>query len=65
MQLKDQVKDYTIIENKDEVITFVQRTEVTKIKSPANDQYQSMMAQVDGMIASLSRNWFSHLLKPE
>ncbi|HYV95619.1 MAG TPA: hypothetical protein VE978_27840 [Chitinophagales bacterium] len=56
MQLKDQVKDYTIIENKDEVITFVLRTDVTKIKGSTNDQYQSMMAQVDGMIASLSRN---------
>ena len=56
MQLKDQVKDYTIIENKDEVITFAQRTDVTKIKSPANDQYQSMIAQVNGMIASLSHN---------
>ena len=55
MQLKDQVKDYTIIENKDEVITFLQRTDVKNVKGPANDQYQNMMWQVDGMIASLSR----------
>ena len=56
MQLKDQVKHYTIIENKDEVITFVQRTNVKTIKGSANYQYQNMMLQVDGMIASLSRN---------
>ena len=56
MQLKDQVKHYTIIENKDEVITFVQRTDVKTIKGPANYQYQNMMVQVDGMVASLSRN---------
>jgi hypothetical protein len=56
MQLKDQVKDYTIIENKDEVITFVQRTDVKNIKGAANDQYQNMMLQADGMIASLHFN---------
>ena len=56
MQLKDQVKHYTIIENKDEVITFVQGTEVTNIKGTANDEYQNMRLQVDGMIASLSHN---------
>ena len=56
MQLKDQVKNYTILENKDEVITFVQITDVRKIKGAANDQYQSAMAQMNGMIATLHLN---------
>ena len=56
MQIKDQVKDYTIIENKDEFITFVQKTDVRKIKGAANDQYQSAIQQLDGMIASIHFN---------
>ena len=56
MQLHEQMRDYTIVENKNEVITFVQKTDVKAIKGPANAQYQNMMAQVDGMIASVSHN---------
>jgi len=56
MQLKDQVKDYTIIENKDGFITFVQKTEVKKIKGTADAQYQQTMPQVDGMIATIHLN---------
>ena len=55
LQLKNQVENYTIVENKDEVITFVQRTELKTLKGPAKDKCRSMMAQVDGMIASVSR----------
>ena len=56
MQLKDQLKDYTIIENKDEYITFVQKTDVKKLKGAANDEYQSVMPQVDGIIATIHLN---------
>jgi hypothetical protein len=56
MQIKDQVKDYTILENKDELITFVQRTDMRKINAATNNQFQILMPQVDGMIAGLSHN---------
>ena len=53
MQIKDQLKHYTIIENIDELITFVQKTDVTKFKTTANEIYKSLTPQVDGMIATV------------
>jgi hypothetical protein len=55
-QLKGQLKDYKILENKDDFITFMQKTDVTKIKGAANAQYQQVMQQVDGMIATIQLN---------
>ena len=56
MQLKSQLKDYTIIENKDGFITFVQKTDVKKLKGAANDQYQKVMPQVSGIISTIHVN---------
>ena len=56
MTVKDQVKDYAIIENKDNFITFVQKTDVRKIKGTADAQYQQALQQVDGMIATIHLN---------
>ena len=56
MTVKDQIKDYTIIENKDNFITFVQKTDVRKIKGTADAQYQQVLQQVDGIIATIHLN---------
>lgn len=55
-QLKSQLKDYTVIENKDGYITYAQKTDVKKIKGAADTQYQQVMPQVDGMISSVKLN---------
>jgi len=55
-QLKSQIKDYTILENKDGFITFIQKTDVKKIKGAADSQYQQVMLQVDGMIGTIQLN---------
>ena len=56
MTVKDQIKDYTILENKDNFITFVQKSDVWKIKGTANAQYQQVMHQVDGIISTIHLN---------
>jgi len=56
MQIKDQVKDYTILENKGELITFVQRTDVRKINSSTSAQFQILMPQVDQIISTVRLN---------
>ena|SRR6185295_16284565 len=56
MTIKDQMKNYTIIENKDNFITFVQKTDVRKIKGTGDAQYQQVLQQVDGMIATIRLN---------
>lgn len=56
MIVKDQVGSYTILENKDNYITFVQKTDVRKIKGTADAEYQQVLQQVDGMIATIHLN---------
>ena len=56
MTVKDQIKNYSIIENKDNFITFVQKTDVRKIKGVTDTQYQQVLQQVDGIIATILLN---------
>jgi hypothetical protein len=55
-QLKNQLKDYTVLENKDGFITYTQKTDVKKIKGTADVQYQQAMQQVDGIISTIKLN---------
>src|ERR1043165_1821803 len=55
-QLKNQLKDYTVLENKDGFITYPQKTDGKKIKGTADVQYQQAMQQVDGIISTIKLN---------
>jgi len=56
LKVKDQVSHYTIIENKDNYITFVQKTDQAKIKGSGNDGYQKVYVQLDNIIGSIHLN---------
>jgi hypothetical protein len=56
MTVKNQIKGYTIIENKDGYITFVQKTDVKKIKGQADAQYQQVLGQLDAIVGSIQLN---------
>ena len=56
LQLKDQLKNYTVIENSGDYITFVQKTDVKKLKGSADAQYQQVMLQLDGIISTIHLN---------
>ena len=53
MKLKDQIKGSTIIENKDGFITFVQKTDVKKIKGMTDAQSQDVLLSLDAVVASI------------
>ena len=53
MLVKNQLKGYTILGNKDGFITFVQKADVTKIKGSADAQYHEILGVVDAIVASI------------
>lgn len=54
--LKGQLNEYSIIENRDGFITFVQKTNVSGLKGDHASEYQDALQQVDGMIRSIQLN---------
>jgi len=53
ISIKEDVKNYTILENKDGLITFVQKTDQSSIKGKNNVEYQQVLQQLDPIIASI------------
>lgn len=53
MKVKNQLNEYTIIENKDGFITFVQKTDEKKIKGMDNGQSQEVLRDVDETIVCI------------
>lgn len=53
LTIKESVKNYAILENKDGLITFVQKTEQASIKGKSNSDYQLILQQLDAIIASV------------
>jgi hypothetical protein len=53
MTIKNQVKNYSIIENKDGFITFIEKTDAQKIKGNGDMQYQQVLPQIDGIISTI------------
>ena len=56
MTVKNQIKGYTILENKEGFITFLQKTDVKKIKGAADSQYQEVLGQLDAIVGSIQVN---------
>ena len=56
MTVKSQVKNYTILENKDGFITFIEKTEVDKIKGKDDAQYQQVLPQINDIISTIHLN---------
>jgi hypothetical protein len=53
MTIKEQIKGYSILENKDGYITFLQKTDAKKIKGAADAQYQEVLGQLDAIVGSI------------
>jgi hypothetical protein len=53
LAIKENMKNYTILENKDGLITFIQKTEQASIKGKSNSDYQLILQQLDAIIASV------------
>lgn len=53
MKVKNQINGYTIIENKDGFITFVQKTKERNINGSADSIYRNVLSEVDRMIGSI------------
>ncbi len=53
MTIKNQAGAYSILENKDGFITFLQKTDQQKIKGSGDAQYQKALQEMDGMIRSI------------
>jgi len=53
LSIKQDVKNYTILENQDGFITFIQKTTDSSIKGKDNTKYQQVLQQVDAIIASI------------
>jgi len=51
--IKSNVKNYTILENKDGYITFVEKTDQPSIKGKNNASYQQVYGQMDAIISSI------------
>ena len=54
--IKEQIGTYTILENKDGYITFLQKTKEKSIRGSGDAQYQQMLHQLDGIIATIHLN---------
>jgi hypothetical protein len=53
MKIKDQVKNHTIVENKNGYITFAEKTTTREIKGTGNTRYQEVLREMDNMISSI------------
>ena len=53
MKVKSQIKAYTIVANEDGFITFVQKTDVKKIKGSEDAQYQMALREIDAIVSSI------------
>src|SRR6185295_18381861 len=52
-EVKDQLKKYTIVENKDGFITFVQKTDLKKMKELPDVQYRQVLGSLDVVVGSI------------
>ena len=53
MTIKSNVKNYTILENKDGFISFIEKTDQANIKGKNNAAYQQVYGQLDAIISSI------------
>jgi hypothetical protein len=53
LKVKNSFTDYSIIENKEGRITFIQKTGQLRIKGKNAESYQQVFQQIDGMIATV------------
>jgi hypothetical protein len=53
LSVKSNVNNYTILENKDGYITYIEKTDQTSIKGKNNTGYQEVLQQIDAMISSV------------
>ena len=53
LAIKSSVKNYTILQNQDGYITFIEKTQELSIKGKNNAAYQQIYSQLDAIISSI------------
>jgi len=53
MSIKSDVKNYTILQNQNGYITFIEKTQQASIKGKSNAAYQQVYQQLDAIISSI------------